>query len=54
MTFEVIASFLSVLPTRIPVLVVSVVGLYYALSRKELAPRAFRAAAWGFSLLIYS
>ena len=53
MTFEIAGSiFLSVLPALIPVLVISAVGLYYALSRKKLAPRAFGTAAWGFSLLI--
>ena len=47
--FEIFASMLS---ARLPVLIVSAVGLYFSLSHKELAPRAFVSAAWGFSLLI--
>lgn len=53
MTFEFAVSlFFKMLPSQIPVLVVSLIGLYHALTRKELAPRAFKAAAWGFSLLM--
>jgi hypothetical protein len=53
MSFEAaIAVFVSVLPAQIPVLVLLAVGLYLAMSRREVAPRAFKSAAWGFSLLI--
>jgi hypothetical protein len=53
MTFETaLRLFFSILPAQIPVIAVGAIGLYFAVSRREVAPHAYKSAAWGFLLLI--
>ena len=53
MTIEdAFAMFLGSLPVNIPVLVIAGLGLYYAASLRESAPRAYRSVNWGCWLLV--